>query len=61
MKLVWVVVEESLLDEVFAALAAREECGDSANAGDVQRAHLRVQRALEALGASLRTSPRRSE
>jgi hypothetical protein len=56
---VWILVEEQLLDEALEALRAREERGDSPNAGDVQRAHLRVQRALEALGATLGSSERR--
>jgi hypothetical protein len=46
----WYMLPDSVVEELRTARMLREEKGDSPNAGDVQRLHLRVQRALEALG-----------
>ena len=46
----WYMIRDEVVNELIAAVQNREDRGDSPNAGDVQRAHLRVQRALEALG-----------
>jgi len=46
----WYMLSDSVVEELRTARRLREEKGDSPNAGDVQRLHLRVQRALEALG-----------
>lgn len=49
----WYLIRDSVVNELIAAVRNREDRGDSPNAGDVQRAHLRVQRALEVLGREI--------
>lgn len=46
----WFMISDHVVEELRQARRNREERGDSPNAGDVQRAHLRFQKALEALG-----------
>jgi hypothetical protein len=49
----WYLISDKVVEELREAFDHREKRGDSPNAGDVQRAHLRVQKAMEALAAAV--------
>jgi hypothetical protein len=47
------MLPDAVVREVREAFEERVRTGDSANAGDIQRAHLRAAKALESLGRAV--------
>jgi rRNA-processing protein FCF1 len=48
-EMAWYMIPNDVVRELETAKREREALGDAANAGTVQRAHLRHQKAMEAL------------